>query len=419
MDGWSASPFAVQLPYPEHVPHTDRQGRLLTAFEPEASFFPIGLYHALTGTFGGVAYSFETAADAGHNTVVAWGGLDTAAVLGAAERADLQVIMSLPKDDTVRASLDHPHVLGFDIDHEPSVARSERQALERRRRFLERRNAIRVIDPDRAVFTVDYPTVRESRLDLWRLWKRTGDIASFWTYPVASDHVPSIGGPVGVGETVAWAVEATSGLKPVWFVLQAFESPLANFDWRMPNERQVRAMAYDALVHGATGLIWFSYDSFVTRNGKVIGVSPDPIETYDVVLPHALTGDTPLAAEPGQIRQSRALWGAIAQLNGELASQRDIWLSPTAEVDYAIEVRGARMSSTPVRTQLKKTRSGLFLVGVNADDHPVEMRITMKRRVTGFDKFAGDADLMLRDGRIFGHLDGFATFVLKLSGPET
>ena len=43
-------------------------------------------------------------------------------------------------------------------------------------------------------------------------------------------------------------------------------------------------MSYAAMVRGATGLIWFSYDSFVTRNGKVIGISPNPQPDYGIVL---------------------------------------------------------------------------------------------------------------------------------------
>ncbi|MEK9967320.1 MAG: hypothetical protein VW582_13290, partial [Rhodospirillaceae bacterium] len=70
-DGWSESPDAVQTPYRNGVPHTDPQGRPRMAYDSRASFFPIGLYHAVTGTFGGISYSFDVATQAGHNTVVA------------------------------------------------------------------------------------------------------------------------------------------------------------------------------------------------------------------------------------------------------------------------------------------------------------------------------------------------------------
>ncbi|MEK9833193.1 MAG: hypothetical protein VW453_11420, partial [Rhodospirillaceae bacterium] len=210
------------------------------------------------------------------------------------------------------------------------------------------------------MFTVDYPAIRGDRIDGWNTWKRAGDSASFWAYPVAGERTVSIGGYAGVGEAVALSVQAVAAQKPVWFVAQAFESPIAKYDWRMPDEHKARAMAYAALVHGATGLIWFSYDSFVTRNGLVIGISPDPQEEYDHELPGSLSGKTLFRANDRQIAESRALWGAVSRLNRELAAQSDIWLSPTADLDYRVEIRGARTSATPVRTQLKRTRDGLF-----------------------------------------------------------
>ena len=39
--------------------------------------------------------------------------------------------------------------------------------------------------------------------------------------------------------------------KPIWVCLQAFESG----SWLMPTRRQLRAEAYTALIHGATGIM--------------------------------------------------------------------------------------------------------------------------------------------------------------------
>jgi len=370
---------AVQAPYPDGVPHTDRQGRPLFAYDAGTSFLPIGLYHGVTGTFGGRSYAFDVAVQSGHNTVVAWGGLDSATVLDAARRAGLRVIMSLPKDDTVLAARDHPNVLGFDIDHEPSIARTPGDVERRLRQFEDRRKQIRAIDPDRAVFTIDYPAVRADRIDGWNDWKRAGDVASFWTYPVTGERTPSVGGYAGVGKTAALAVQAVSSKKPVWFVAQAFEAKFGSYDWRMPNNRQARAMAYSALIHGATGLIWFSYDSFVTRNGLVIGISPDPQTEHDHVLAGSLAGGMLFPADDRQKARSRTLWNAVSRLNRELAAQTGIWLSPTADIDYRVETRGARTSRDPVRTQLKRTEDGLVLAGVNEDDTPVDFRVSMPR----------------------------------------
>ncbi len=47
---------AVQTMYRGGVPHTDRQGRFLLRYDPARSFFPIGIYHALSGEFRGRRY---------------------------------------------------------------------------------------------------------------------------------------------------------------------------------------------------------------------------------------------------------------------------------------------------------------------------------------------------------------------------
>lgn len=415
---WRVAPDAIQTPYPDGVPHTDRQGRPRLEYDPAVSFFPVGLYHGLTGTYGGIDYSFAPIAEAGFNTVVAWGDVPTEAVLDAAARHDLQAIMSLPRDADVLLARDHANVLGFDIDHEPSVAKTPAHVLERLAAFEQRRSEIRALDPDRAVFTVDYPAVSPARIAGWETWRRAGDVTSFWAYPIAGDHAPSVGGPVGVGETVSLAVDAVGAGKPVWFVAQAFEGPVFDFDWRMPSPRQARAMAYAALVHGASGLIWFSFDSFVTRSGDVIGIAPTPRKGYDVVLAHAINGQTPLQAGEGQLAASRRLWDAVVALNAELTAQPELWLSPTADRDYRVEIRGGHTSRVPFRTQLKAARDGLYLVAVNVDEAPVDFRIVFDTPVSRITHLAGDDVAGVHGGRIAGTLPGFGSFVLKLTSTD-
>ena len=415
---WRVSHDAIQAPYPDGVPHTDKQGRPRLKFDPDVSFFPVGLYHGLTGNYGGIDYSFEPISDAGFNTVVAWGDVPTDAVLDAATRHGLQVIMSLPSDDEVVLARDHENLLGFDIDHEPSVARTLSRVFDRLDAFEKRRSEIRALDPDRAVFTVDFPAVSPERIVGWETWRRVGDVTSFWNYPIAGNHSPSVGGPVGVGETVSLAVDAVGAGKPIWFVAQAFEGPVFDFDWRMPTPRQARAMAYAAMVHGASGLIWFSFDSFVTRNGNVIGISPSPRSDYGVVLDHALTGQAPLQASARQMAESRDLWDAVVALNPEFTEQRELWLSPTADRDYQVEIRGGHTSRVPVRTQMKKTRDGLYLVAVNVDEDPVDFRIGFDTPVESLARVAGDDGAAILDGRITGTLPGFGSFVLKLTSTD-
>ena len=63
---------AVQTIYQGGVPHTDRQGRRMYGFDPDRSFFPIGIYHGVAGEFRGRRYDLAEARDAGFNTAHMW-----------------------------------------------------------------------------------------------------------------------------------------------------------------------------------------------------------------------------------------------------------------------------------------------------------------------------------------------------------
>ena len=75
-------------------------------------------------------------------------------------------------------------------------------------------------------------------------------------------------------------------------------------------------MTYTAIIHGATGIIDFAFDSQVTRDGDVIGIAPDPKPAY--VRNLAATADH---------RASKNLWSAVTALNHELAALRPAILS--------------------------------------------------------------------------------------------
>lgn len=78
-------PHAAQKVYQKRgVPHTDRDGRRRTAYDSNASFFPLGLYHALVGSPAPINcnhpkrdcnYSLDFVAEGGFNTVHLWEGI--------------------------------------------------------------------------------------------------------------------------------------------------------------------------------------------------------------------------------------------------------------------------------------------------------------------------------------------------------
>ena len=76
---------------------------------------------------------------------------------------------------------------------------------------------------------------------------------------------------------VALAVQENREKKPVWLIVGAFEQPGAGaFTFRCPTPAQLRACVYTGVIHGATGIVYFTWDTYVCRDGNVIGMSPDP-----------------------------------------------------------------------------------------------------------------------------------------------
>jgi len=138
-------------------------------------------------------------------------------------------------------------------------------------------------------------------------------------------------------------------------------------------------MAYAALVHGATGLCWFSLDiEDVRRNASGWGISPTPMACYNE------DGEGCLADEE-QLGTVRELWDAVAEVNHEVAALRDFLFAPTSTERYRVYVSGDSASDTPVRTMLKQVGGRTVLIAVNMDNAPLGLRVRfpLRMRITG------------------------------------
>lgn len=165
--------------------------------------------------------------------------------------------------------------------------------------------------------------------------------------------------------------------RPVWLIVGAFDQvkPYGDpFQFRMPTPAQLRSQVYDAIIQGATGIHYFIYDSYVSRDGRCVGMSPDPRE---VVLVKDGKPKTP--ATPLQLINSRALWEATRQINAELGELTPAILSPTAGADiaYSTEISGSAVSQNPLAVLLKTRPDGKFvLLTVNCDDAVLNVNFT-------------------------------------------
>ena len=340
---------AVQTVYRAGVPHTDRQGNPRHGYD-SASFFPRCLYHAIQG-------SLRSISDAGFNCVHTYESIGISHILDELRSADLQLLKHWPTDEEVRAFGLDPQILGWYLDEEPThrtfleMARSGKEDLMRQRydTYLSRKAAIKTIDPYHPVFPLESGWIPPGYQDWWERWNRSGDVVVYDHYPLERD-TPDI---QVLADRLSLAVRINEQKKPVWLTVQAYGGTRAV----LPTPEQLRGMVFTAIIHGATGIISFTYDSWVTRIWDVVGISPDPVPDY--------SGRG--AATPAERSQSRALWRGATALNAELGRLTPLVLSPTADLPYTVYYSGRSKTRGPIRTMLKATKEGYTLFASNIE----------------------------------------------------
>lgn len=365
---------AVQTIYREGVPHTDKNGQLLMHYDAERSFFQVGIWGNPYGKVYGHEYDLSVLSDAGMNTMWPWFA-DVEEQLEAGRKANLQVvIMGQIKEDVAAQLKDHPNWLGNVWKDEPTSSFWGKDMTGKYREFLDYKARINKAAPGRAVFINDVPWITQPATPWWVKWNTAGDISAHDNYPVMNrkQRAKTLGNETkktGIPDSVSFAVEVNKEIKPVWIIVGAFLTKgHGSFPYRMPTPMQLRAQVYAATIHGATGIIYFCWDTYVNRDGNVIGMSPDPQVAY--VKPGPNT-PKPSPAKPMQLVQSKALWTAATQINKELYELTPSLLAPTvgAELEYSVVTTGERISDTPIRTLLKPhPNGGYILLTVNLDD---------------------------------------------------
>lgn len=380
---------SVQTFYAEGVPHTDRHGQVRLEFDPASSFLPLGIYHALAGAHHGIHYELWPLAAAGFNTVHLWERQAPDKFATQAGEVGLQVIVHWPKEESVQALSGDPALLAWYLDEEPSFLYPAAELEPKFSKFWRNRDIIRRFDRQTPIFILDGPPTKTNRTR-WDRWNRAGDITSHFNYPVTVKHLRDYGPVERVAETTAIARRLVYNRKPVWITLQAFGGE--GRGWRKPSPETVRAMAYAAVVHGATGLIYFAYDSFVTRDDGILGMSPLPVRDYQVTVDYNADGKPPLVVSDSDLQWSRSMFRAVAGVNAELAQQRSTILSPTGTIDYTVQAVEPLARPDAVRSLLKKSDTGYILITVNVDIEPATVRFYFPHDITSITPLFGSAE---------------------------
>lgn len=401
---------APQMMYTEGVPHIDHQGRRRTGYDPNQSFFLIGLYHArdFSDRAATIPAPLEAIRAAGFNTVYPTFNLSQC-WLDRLHEYGLRIIACPATAKDAQEFASHPALLAYDVIDEPDSDGNLSAYPARFDAFERIRSAIREYDPVRPVYVNNVAWIIPPNLEWWIKWQRTGDIACHDNYPVehwsgdrsASGFLPpvaqhSLSYVTGIPESVSLSVKVTEEKKPVWFIAQAFaDGPQGR--WAYPTPQQLRAMVYAALVHGATGLVYFTFDNYVSREAHIYGISSEPRDSYG-------SGAT---ADPEMLERIRELWDAATEINHELRQLEPWLLSATPKLRYQVYVRGESYSETPVRTLLRQWRGRLVLIVVNLDDAALDLRVNLPVRMQATDVrpvFGQRESLHAVRGRIQDHL---------------
>jgi hypothetical protein len=179
------------------------------------------------------------------------------------------------------------------------------------------------------------------------------DIGAYWDASVrlgaAASHdfylAPDAPSLAPIAATVARQTRDVQEAKPSWFTMRAFAGGDA-----FPSPQRNRATAYTAIVHGATGIWYFLWDSFMSRfivDVRLVGVRPEIPKRY---------GEVPGIEASDEARaQGLALWDGIAGVNSELETLEPALLSPTSREAYRVLVTDTK---SQVRTLLKESPNG-------------------------------------------------------------
>ena len=282
----------------------------------------------------------------------------------AAQAAGIQLITTDPTDAQINSLKSHPATLAWRLYNEPTGVfwGGDMQGIYDT--FTYRKGQIKALDAVHPIYTMDCSLITEPHRPWWITWNTAGDVSSHNNYCISTDTT-SISGPQGIPETVSLAATVNSQSKPMWFCAQTFWS--AGFE--MPTPAQERCMVYTSIIHGATGIVYCLFDTFMARQAGRVGIAPNPLADYGYGI----------IATEDQLQKSSQLWNAVEAINAELAELRPAILSPTSTAQYEVYLSNSlpRVTKNPIRTLLKNDPAGgltLLLANVDSLEQKVKIR---------------------------------------------
>lgn len=238
-DGLTASEktFPLRKLRLAEVPSTylDSRGRVRRNGE---LYFPIGAYNGPT-----TVQNLDDLQYAGFTTVLSY-HVPSLQILNETQARGMTTLFNHQNTDAsqVNQYKSHPSLLGWYINDETPA---DNEAGRLRPRYT----SVTDNDPNHPTYSVDY-----------RVW--AGDDAQHVTDAFGTDPYPIFGKPTDIPRRVFTHTEATVRELPnsaIWPVIQLHNLGNYNhFGVRPPNLAEVRSMSWQAIVAGATGLLYYS-----------------------------------------------------------------------------------------------------------------------------------------------------------------
>ena len=254
---------------------------------------------------------------------------------------------------TTRDLCTHPALLFYEIADEPAWKKQAVAPL------VERYEFIRGLDPNHPVFLNHAP--RNSLAQL-KPYNRACDMLGVDIYPVPEgnghSHLPNQATSC-VGDYAEWVRAAGEDRKPVLMVLQAcaFGTPEGK-DPVYPTWEQLRFMAFDAIVHGAVGVLYWGLNS---------------------------------------VPEEALLWGHMRRVVGELARLEPVLAAPDSTHRLWCAARVAEGEAVPgrgVKLTIREAPEGTYVLAVNEESYAVT------GAVEGVDWGVSEVEVLGEDRRI-------------------
>lgn len=248
---------------PANVPHVTLRDDGMTLVDGKP-IFPIGAYAVWKREFNNNDFdkAFKDLADAGFNFAHSYnGGAEYKNFLDSAQKHGLYVwsrAYNINDKDFMELRLNHPAVIAWYIGDDTSMNTTINQ-------LQDRHDALKALDDHRITTQAD-PVDSYKMITNYHDYVRGSDNILPEIYPVRQDTPEDRAKCVSevIRDMKACAFDCdscgTEHPRSIWPIIQYFQG--WNGWKRFPEENEIRAMSFASIIHGATGITWYTYGGY-------------------------------------------------------------------------------------------------------------------------------------------------------------